>query len=76
MFDPTAIGIHLIYDFQFKTLHFHEMNSATKGWGEKMVKAALRTLPRDWQPALVMDYSEGFWDKMKSKYNHLDWLEI
>lgn len=75
-FHPTAIGIHLIYDFQFKTLEFYEMNSASKGWGEKMVKAALRTLPQDWQPSLVMDCSDGFWDKMKSKYNHLDWLKI
>lgn len=40
-FHPTAIGVHLIYDCQFKTLEFFEINSAIKGWGEAMVKAAL-----------------------------------
>ena len=75
-FHSTAIGIHLIYDFQFKTLEFYELNSATKGWGEKMVKAALIHLPKDWRPALVMDWSDGFWDKMQYKYNQLDWMII
>jgi len=75
-FHSTAIGIHLIYDFQFKTLEFYELNSATKGWGEKMVKAALIHLPKDWRPALVMDWSNGFWDKMQYKYNQLDWMII
>ena len=75
-FHPTAIGIHLIYDCQFKTLEFFEINSATKGWGEEMVKAALNRLSPDWKPTLVMDWSDGFWDKMKEQHNHLNWLNI
>ena len=61
-FHPTAIGIHLIYDYEYKTLEFFEINSATKGWAEKMVKAALHKLPPNWKPTVVMDWSDGFWD--------------
>ncbi|EKD85869.1 MAG: hypothetical protein ACD_37C00591G0004 [uncultured bacterium] len=75
-FHPTAIGIRLIFDFQFKTLEFFEINSATKGWGEKMVEAALNSLPLDWQPTIVMDWSDGFWDRMKKVHNRFTWLVI
>lgn len=75
-FHSAAIGVHLIYDFQYKTMEFYEINSAAKGWGDKIVGAALRTLPYDWHPTIVMDYSDGFWEKMRSKYNSFDWLEI
>jgi transposase-like protein len=75
-YHPTAIGIHLIYDCQFKTLEFFEINSPIKGWGEEMVKAALNRLPSDWQPTVVMDWSDGFWDKMKVQYNNLNWLNF
>lgn len=72
----TAIGVHLVFDFRFKTVEFCEMNSATKGWGGKMVAATLKNLSADWQPTLVFDYSGGFWKKMQAKYNHLKWLLI
>jgi hypothetical protein len=75
-YHPTAIGIHLIYDCQFKTLEFFEINSPIKGWGEEMVKAALNRLSSDWQPTVVMDWSDGFWDKMKVQYNNLNWLNF
>ena len=75
-FHPTAIGVHLIFDFKLKTMEFYEMNSAQKGWGEKMVKASLSALPKDWKVMLVYDWSEGFWDKMMQKYNKLKWLRI
>lgn len=75
-FHPTAIGIHLIYDCQFKTLEFFAINSAMKGWGEKMVSAALNKLPPDWTPTVVMDWSGGFWNKMKVRHKHLKWLNF
>ncbi len=75
-FHPTATGVHLTYDFEFKTMEFYEINSAIKGWGEKMVKASLEYLPKDWEVALVFDWSSGFWDKMEQKYNHAKWLRI
>jgi len=75
-FHPTAIGIHLIYDFQLKTLEFFELNSAVKGWGEKMVYAALKNLPHGWKVNLVFDWSGGFWDKMQRKYRQMEWVRI
>ncbi|OPL09772.1 MAG: hypothetical protein AVO34_04980 [Firmicutes bacterium ML8_F2] len=75
-FHPTAAGVHLIYDFEFKTMEFYELNSPAKGWGEKMVNASLQSLPKDWEVALVFDWSNGFWDKMEQKYNHVRWLRI
>ena len=73
-FHPTAIGIYLIYDYQLKTLEFFEINSPIKGWGGEMVKAALNKLSSDWVVIIVMDWSSGFWDKMKEKYDNLKWL--
>ena len=75
-FHPTAIGIHLIYDFQLKTLEFFELNSAEKGWGEKMVYAALKNLLHGWKVNLVFDWSEGFWDKMQKKHRQVEWIRI
>jgi hypothetical protein len=57
-------------------LEFFEINSPIKGWGEEMVKAALNRLSSDWQPTVVMDWSDGFWDKMKVQYNNLNWLNF
>jgi len=75
-FHPTAIGVHLIYDFKSKTLEFSQLNSAIKGWGEKMVKAGLVSLPKDWKVLLVFDWSNGFWKRMQQKYPHVHWLQI
>jgi hypothetical protein len=68
---PTAIGVYLIIDISNKDIHFYEMNSAIKGCGGKMVDAVLKALPQDWSGVVVMDWSNGFWDKMKEKHRHL-----
>ena len=39
-----------------------------------MADAILNELPKDWRPAVTLDWSEGFWDKMKEKYKKLDWI--
>ena len=39
-----------------------------------MVKAIMGELPRDWQPSVTMDWSEGFWDKMVEKYPEYNWM--
>ncbi len=72
----SAIGIRVIFDNQFKTLEFYEINSAIKGWGGKMVSAILDNLPLDWTPTLVFDYSDGFWKQMQRKYNQFNWRWI
>lgn len=70
----TAIGIQILYSPSYKTIDFFDINSPVKGNGSRMVDAILKDFPKDWQPAVVMDWSDGFWDKMKEKYNKLEWL--
>lgn len=70
----TAIGVQLLYSSTHKYIIFFEINSPIKGNGSKMVDAILKGLPNDWQPALIMDWSGGFWDKMKDKYSELNWM--
>ena len=68
---PSAIGVHLILDFAPNTIQFFEITSAVKGYGEKMVQAVMTALPDEWEACVVMDYSEGFWDKMAGKYDRI-----
>lgn len=70
----TAIGIQILYDTTYKTIDFFDINSPIKGKGSKMVEAVLKDFPKDWTPAVVMDWSNGFWDRMAEKYKHLDWM--
>jgi len=41
-----------------------------------MVDAVLTDFPKDWQPSVLMDWSNGFWDKMKVKYSDLEWTML
>jgi hypothetical protein len=68
---PTAIGVWLILDLAYKDIQFYEINSAIKGYGGKMVDAVMKALPKDWNAVIVMDWSHGFWDKMKERYKNL-----
>ena len=68
---PSAIGIHLIIDFAHEDIQFYEMTSAVKGCGGKMADAVLNALPEDWKGFVLMDWSGGFWDKMKENHNNL-----
>ncbi len=70
----TAIGVQILYSPVHKYINFYDINSPIKGNGNKMVDAILKDFPKDWQPTVVMDWSNGFWDKMKEKYNELDWI--
>jgi len=70
---PTATGVSLIVDFPEQYIQFYEMNAARKGYGEKMVAATLDGLPEDWEVCIVMDWSGGFWEKMKAKYPSVNW---
>jgi hypothetical protein len=69
-----ATGIEIIYHINYKIIDFYEINSPTKGNGSKMVEAILKDFPEDWHPAVLMDWSNGFWNKMRLKHNDLDWL--
>jgi len=68
---PTAIGVSLFIDFYYKDVQFFELTSAIKGYGQKMVDAVLNVLPQEWNGVVVMDWSDGFWDKMEEKHENL-----
>ena len=70
---PTAVGVSLILDFQFKVLQFYEIAAARRGYGHTMVAAVLEGLPQDWEVCIAMDWSGGFWEKMKDKYPSVNW---
>lgn len=70
----SAIGIEIIYHLEIKTIDFYSINSPIKGHGGRMVKAIMSELPLDWQPAVIMDWSNGFWDKMEQKHNQHKWM--
>ena len=71
---PTAIGLSLIIDLAQKDIHFFEMNSPIKGYGGKMVDAVLNDLAKEWSAVVVMDWSDGFWDRMREKHGNLEIL--
>ena len=71
---PSAIGVHLIMNFAHNTIQFHEITSAVKGYGEKMVQSVMTALPDEWEACVVMDYSEGFWERMAEKYDRIEVL--
>ena len=69
----TAIGIQILYNTKYKYVDFFDINSPVKGNGSKMVNAILKDFPKDWQPTVTMDWSDGFWEKMEMKHNNLNW---
>jgi len=71
---PTAVGLSLIIDFAYNNVQFYEINSAVKGYGRKMVDAVFKSLPKNWNGVVVMDWSEGFWEKMLKNYKNLEIL--
>lgn len=71
---PTAVGVSLILEMDYNVIQFYEMNSPVKGYGSKMVDAVIRALPDDWSAVVVMDWSGGFWEKMREKYEKIDIL--
>lgn len=70
----TAIGVQILYNTEHKYINFFDINSPIKGNGSKMVAAILEDFPKDWNPAVVMDWSNGFWDKIEERYKHLNWV--
>ena len=70
----TAIGVSLLLELDHKIIQFYEINSPVKGYGSKMVDAVINALPEDWSAAVVMDWSGGFWEKMREKHSKLDIL--
>ena len=57
-----------------KRAKFYEITSAVKGYGEKIVHAVMDSIPADWDAFVIMDYSDGFWEKMIEKYDKISIL--
>lgn len=70
----TAIGIQLIYSTTYQTINFFDINSPEKGFGGKMVDAVFQDFSQEWLPAVAMDWSNGFWGRMKEKYRSGEWV--
>lgn len=68
---PTAVGVSLLIELDHKVIQFYELNSPIKGYGTKIVDAVMRALPKGWSAVVVMDWSGGFWQKMKAKYDKI-----
>ena len=68
---PSAVGVHLILDFIWDGIQFFEITSAVKGYRERMVKAVVTAIPDDWEAAVIMDWSDGLWDRMSEKYDRI-----
>jgi hypothetical protein len=58
-------------DFSSHSIQFYEITSAVKGYGEKMVQAVMSAIPYNWEASVIMDYSEGFWERMAEKYENI-----
>lgn len=70
----TAVGIHVILGILPNEVHFYEITSAVKGYGERMVQAILKSIPDGWEAVVAMDISGGFWDTMAEKYDNIVFL--
>ena len=68
---PSAVAVSLLLELDYKVIQFYEMNSPIKGYGSKMVDGVMRALPEEWSAIVVMDWSGGFWEKMKEKYSKI-----
>ena len=61
-------GVELLVDTSSKDIQFFSITSSVKGSGKSIVASIMNSTPNDWKIAVVMDWSGGFWDVMKSRY--------
>ena len=67
----SASGIYLLVDNFHKAITFYEINSTQKCYGSSMVSAVMKSLPDEWEAAVFMDYSQGFWEEMSKRYEQI-----
>jgi hypothetical protein len=65
------VGVELLIDRSEKVVQFYALTSAIKGCGRMMVEAAIGATPEDWQLAIGIDWSGGFWQKMAQEHPRL-----
>lgn len=66
------VGVELLVDPAFKTVQFFSIVSFKKGNGRKMAAAVVEATPDDWLLAVAMDWSGGFWEKMKKEHPRIN----
>lgn len=69
--EQGIVGLELLIDPAAKVVQFYAITSAVPGCGRRMVEAVLNATPLDWQLAVVMDWSGGFWRKMEQEHPRL-----
>jgi len=62
------VGVELVIDRSTQVVQFYAITSAIKGCGRQMVEAVIGATPEDWRLAVVLDWSGGFWQRMKQDY--------
>jgi hypothetical protein len=70
----TATGIQILYSTEHEYVDFFDINSPIKGNGSKIANAILKNFPKEWTPAVTMDWSDWFWQKIEEKYDYLNWI--
>jgi len=65
------VGVELLIDVPNEIIQFYSITSSVKGYGGKMVSAVVNSTPEEWQIAVVMDWSGGFWQVMAKTYPRL-----
>lgn len=68
---PNIVGVELLIDIPNKIIQFYSITSSIKGCGDKMVSSIVNAVPDDWELAIVMDWSGGFWKAMMERYPRL-----
>lgn len=69
--EANIIGVELLIDIPNKIIQFYSITSCIKGCGDKMVSSVVNAVPEDWNIAIVMDWSGGFWQVMMKRYPRL-----
>jgi hypothetical protein len=58
----------LLIDTDHRTVQFYSITSSQRGYGRKIVAAIVESTPDDWILVVPMDWSGGFWAKMRDEY--------
>ena len=68
----NVTGVELLVDTSSKVIKFFSITSSERGNGKSIVASIVNATPSDWKIVVVMDWSGGFWDVMKSRYPRID----
>ena len=76
LYHESASSIHIVFDFDKKTMEFFEINSNIKDFGTTLISSALTNFSNDWKAVVVFNYNPEFWKKVMAKHPSIQWLRI